>query len=1579
MYLFSGKEFITTKEAERVSGYSSDHLSRLVRLGKVAGRKVGRVWYIDRESLAAVQVTAGEFITTREANKISGYSADYLGRLVRSGDIFGRKVGRVWVIDQKSLEAFLKAQSNHKIDRARALALARARADEYRIASTSLQNPVRHIATQIFNASRSLGEVGTKPIPVSGLPAQRRPRASRMLAFTVACAVMTSGAFLAHASFIPELAVRAGALAKGVSVGLREMVSDVPSRFFARIDAVHVDVAHSRARVVGELAQRFAYTASPIPASQSLSLAQLAMSAPLANPTRAVLQSPATRIVSVPSASMRDDVTAGLHAAIALMRNPARAVTVLDDGYHAMGAHAYAAIRATLDTYPMLIERAGAHTLSLGASARDELATVSSVALREGRTLPSTLMHVSVAVGEFVVESSRAAVRADISIAYGLSAAGPLSARVATAFVSELGEATLGIAFATLDFAGDALYVVISDSRTLAASSARFLAYAPVIFEDGARFLTHLSTVFENASLDALGRAALAWHNIRGVAGSSYLLGTRLPDVSMLAAVTASTLTTGERTALFTYTTINNFFDSAGRSLASLFLPTPTIVLPELPPHPPSPKATQGTALTTNIPPRVIYQSPVYNTRTTVQGVSLDFLNQSLASLKSDLTSQMAVLIRPIAGQVATNVTTIQQVNMIQDLSNLIVRDGDFRGGTFDGGSVTNASTVSATTGSFGTLSGGSLTAGATTLATTTITGDLTVSGTITPSIVSASTSISAPYFTATSGAATSTFAGLFSVGTSSPWGSGLLTVGTSSPLLYVDNASGNVGIGTTTPTWLLNPSSATAPQLALSAGAGFSQWAMRNAGGILYIATTTVAGTATSTTAALTIDANGNISIASTLGITGLGTFGSGFLSQASSTVVGLLNATRATTTQFTNTGSTWLTGLADRILSVDGNGLVIGTSTPTAAYYIATSTSAASTFPYASTTALTVSGTAYFPGSGIWNSSGNVGIGKLSPAYKLDAPGIASYDDYSRASYFVPTSTATSTIAGGISASLVSSPYFHATSTTATSTFAGGLTALSLALTNQLTVSQGGTGATTFGQGWIYSTGGTAALAASTSPTVNYVVATSTTVASVFPYASTTAITASGTGYFGLGQFTQTSGTTTIASGQGFTIGTSQFVLQQGSGNVGIGTTSPGTLLSIGDTGNDTINLSPTATSTFGSGLNLRTGCFALSGSCLSLGNIAGTLAVNQGGTGATTFGQGWIYSTGGTTALAASTSPTVNYVVATSTTLASIFPYASTTALTVSGNAYFPGSGIWNSSGNVGIGTANPANRLAILGTSNWGVAEIIGNGTNAEATLGFRSSNISQADAGDWLIGVNSGAVSTGSFAIQDAGTARLTINSSGNVGIGTTTPSGNLVINGTTGNNLLQIATSTNQNIFSVNQNGFVSVGANSGSGSHLTVTPLTVSASNTSDLLTLNNITGDLTYAGIRFQTFGTNRARIEGWGPGSNLGSLRFWTADSASTESEKMRIDATGNIGIGTTSPGTLLSLGDTGADTINLSATATSTFGSGLNIRTGCYAIGSSCLSLATISGILPIASGGTNASVLGSHMLLAFDGT
>ncbi len=82
----------------------------------------------------------------------------------------------------------------------------------------------------------------------------------------------------------------------------------------------------------------------------------------------------------------------------------------------------------------------------------------------------------------------------------------------------------------------------------------------------------------------------------------------------------------------------------------------------------------------------------------------------------------------------------------------------------------------------------------------------------------------------------------------------GLSVSATSSPSYF----GGKVGIGTTTPRFSLTIATSTAPQLSLSAGAGFGQWTFRNAGGSLYISTTTVAGTATTSIAALEIAGGG-------------------------------------------------------------------------------------------------------------------------------------------------------------------------------------------------------------------------------------------------------------------------------------------------------------------------------------------------------------------------------------------------------------------------------------------------------------------------------------------------------------------------------------------------------------------------------------------------------------------------------------------------------------------------------------------------------------------------------------------------
>lgn len=62
--------------------------------------------------------------------------------------------------------------------------------------------------------------------------------------------------------------------------------------------------------------------------------------------------------------------------------------------------------------------------------------------------------------------------------------------------------------------------------------------------------------------------------------------------------------------------------------------------------------------------------------------------------------------------------------------------------------------------------------------------------------------------------------------------------------------------IGTSTASnYQLTISSSTAPQISLSSGADLAQWVFRNAGGNLYIATTTVAGTATTSTSIFNIN----------------------------------------------------------------------------------------------------------------------------------------------------------------------------------------------------------------------------------------------------------------------------------------------------------------------------------------------------------------------------------------------------------------------------------------------------------------------------------------------------------------------------------------------------------------------------------------------------------------------------------------------------------------------------------------------------------------------------------------------------
>jgi excisionase family DNA binding protein len=49
-----------------------------------------------------------KMITTVEAAKLTGYHRDYIRRLVSGGKVKGERLGRDWLVDQRSLLDYLK-------------------------------------------------------------------------------------------------------------------------------------------------------------------------------------------------------------------------------------------------------------------------------------------------------------------------------------------------------------------------------------------------------------------------------------------------------------------------------------------------------------------------------------------------------------------------------------------------------------------------------------------------------------------------------------------------------------------------------------------------------------------------------------------------------------------------------------------------------------------------------------------------------------------------------------------------------------------------------------------------------------------------------------------------------------------------------------------------------------------------------------------------------------------------------------------------------------------------------------------------------------------------------------------------------------------------------------------------------------------------------------------------------------------------------------------------------------------------------------------------------------------------------
>ena len=249
--------------------------------------------------------------------------------------------------------------------------------------------------------------------------------------------------------------------------------------------------------------------------------------------------------------------------------------------------------------------------------------------------------------------------------------------------------------------------------------------------------------------------------------------------------------------------------------------------------------------------------------------------------------------------------------------------------------------------------------------------------------------------------------------------------------------------------------------------------------------------------------------------------------------------------------------------------------------------------------------------------------------------------------------------------------------------------------------------------------------------------------------------------------------------------------------------------------------------------------------------------------------------------------------------------------------------------DASGNVGIGTTAPGARLAIQAGAGTAATQTIYTGSNAAAsTLSFGQTGAVQWDTGitatngDYRIAVNGGGtaydiVRSGAavnyHAFSTGGSERMRIDASGNVGIGTSSPTGRLsVTNGddarvkifSNGGSVGVIDAVANTNDATGRWLSINPTGGNVGIGTSGPTAPLTVKTRSADNLAlrVLENAGSGI----IQFtdDPVTAERGRLQA----TSTGNVRLYGASTAeiyTAGSERMRIDASGNVGIGTASP--------------------------------------------------------------------------
>ena len=522
--------------------------------------------------------------------------------------------------------------------------------------------------------------------------------------------------------------------------------------------------------------------------------------------------------------------------------------------------------------------------------------------------------------------------------------------------------------------------------------------------------------------------------------------------------------------------------------------------------------------------------------------------------------------------------------------------------------------------------------------------------------------------------------------------------------------------------------------------------------------------------------------------------------------------------------------------------------------------------------------------------NGSGNVGIGTSSPANRLTVNGSANFTGNVGIGSTNPSQALD--VAGNIKISSVTGALIFpdgTSMTTAATTSTGSASSTDLALAADSDANGSGviTMATSGAERLRVDTGGNLGIG-TTAPTAKLTLQTSSSLdginlvsgasSSSPAYSLYDGVTERGV--FGLAAAAGQRSTSAAAgdiilratSGKLlFQTGTADATMALNNGNVGIGTTAPGALFDVG--GGRLATPSLTGAYLGFAGSTLTDSSTAASGTAANMAFHAiasPTLAASN--TSVTTTNAYTTYIGG---APKKGTNNTVTNAVALGIGAAAVTGQTNSYGLLVNAqtgatnnySAIFQG-------GNVGIGSATPTQRLDVAGairSSSGGF--VFPDGT--VMTTAITSTTAGTSSSTDLNLAADTEATGNGAIIMSTGTTERMRLTNSGNVGIGTSVPAGLLDVNGN----------------LTVLSSGNVGVGTTS-PASRL-------------------DVGGDITLTDKIIHSGDTNTA-------------VRFPSADTITAETsgaERMRITSTGNVGIGTTTPGNKLSVNGTANFTDNV----------------------------------------------------------